>query len=67
MNRIWISFEGDFPQWSDYCLDQRCVQDIENYLKNIINMVEWNCDKKVKAIKIESVDNKFDPIYQVVK
>lgn len=66
-NIIWISFEDDFPSWSDYIVDQEQKEIVENYVKNLITAIEWCCNKKVKALKIESVDNNKEPLFQVVK
>ena len=67
MVKVYISFEGDFPSWSDYCLDQSRFQNLESYIHDLIVAIEWCSDKKVKALKLESMDDNFDPIYRVVK
>lgn len=67
MNRVWVSFDGDFPSWSDYIIDSSSQNDLDQYIKNLITAIEWCDNRKVKAIKIESVDNDFDPVYQIVK
>lgn len=67
LNKVFISFEEDYPSWSDICLDNSKMENIENYIHDLIVCIEWSCDKKVKAIRIESVDNTHDPIYHVVK
>lgn len=66
MNQIWISFEDDYPSWSDVIIDKITNDNIDESVKNIINAIEWCCNKKVKALKILSSD-KLDPVYQVVK
>lgn len=66
MNRVYVSFEEDFPSWSDYCLDSSTMENLDKYISDLITAIEWNDNRKVRALKIESVDNHFDPIYRIV-
>ena len=66
-NIVWISFEEDYPSWSNFVCDRKGEESIDEYINSLIKTIEWASERKVKAIKIVSVDNKIDPIYQVVK
>ena len=59
MARVYISYEEDYPSWSDYMLAQRTKLDIDEFVDNLITAIEWCSNRKVKAIKIEE-DNKED-------
>ena len=50
----YISYEGDYPEWSDIILASNIEgKDLEQYFKDLINAIEWSQDRKVKALKIE--------------
>lgn len=53
MARVYISYEEDYPSWSDYVLANRDKSDIDTFIDNLIIAIEWASNKKVKAIKIE--------------
>ena len=59
MNDIvcYVSFENDFPEWSDIILTPSVSVaisgDIDNYINKIINCIEWSTNKRVKALKLE--------------
>ena len=49
----YVSFEGDYPEWSDIILAPSLVnKDLEQFFKDLITAIEWSVDKKVKALKI---------------
>lgn len=53
MAKVYISYEEDYPSWSDYILAERTKADIDEFIDNLITAIEWCSNKKVKAIKIE--------------
>lgn len=53
MARVYISYEEDYPSWSDYLLAERTKSDIDTFIDNLITAIEWCSNRKVKAIKIE--------------
>lgn len=53
MARVYISYEEDYPSWSDYLLAERTKEDVDEFINNLITAIEWCSNKRVKAIKIE--------------
>ena len=53
MAKVFISYEEDYPSWSDIVLADRDKTDIDSFIDNLIVAIEWSSSKKVKAIKIE--------------
>ena len=53
MAKVYISYEEDYPSWSDYLLAERTKGDIDTFIDNLITAIEWCSNKRVKAIKIE--------------
>ena len=53
MAKVYISYEEDYPSWSDIILADRDKTDIDSFMDNLITVIEWSSNKKVKAIKIE--------------
>lgn len=54
MPLCYISYEGDYPEWSDIILTSNISgKDLEQYFKDLITAIEWSQDRKVKALKIE--------------
>lgn len=54
---LYISYDNDYPLWSDVILTSSIGdKNLEQYFKDLINAIEWSSDKKVKALKIELLD-----------
>ena len=53
----YISYEGDYPEWSDIILTSNIEgKDLEQYFMDLITAIEWSQDRKVKALKIEVIN-----------
>lgn len=63
-NIVWISFEKDFPSWSDYILDTPSQLSLDEHIEGLVKAIEWCSNERVKALKIE-VDNSA-PILRII-